>query len=235
MKRIIAATFAAMVLLGSGTAQALPITYNLGDNLRTLGPLEKELIDLALGGTLTLDDGDFGNFGPGKTGFTPVTDFDLELTYEIDLGNGLTPVTIPINNTTSSIVLNNQTTRITKDAIMIDASGVPLGTPLFDIQVDRFVDANGQPTEFGFPNGRRVGDDPTDLLILQMFRGSINLGFAALDNGIPALIETRQLSPGDTFTLATAANPAVVPLPGGLVLLLSGLGVLGLSVRKGIA
>ncbi len=47
-------------------------------------------------------------------------------------------------------------------AITIDASGLQPFTPLFDIQIDRFVDEAGLPTKIGFPDGRRFGDDVRD-------------------------------------------------------------------------
>jgi hypothetical protein len=217
-------------------AHALPITYNLDKDLNTIGTVERVFLDVTLGGKITLDDAEFSDFGPGGTLFKPLTDFDFELTFDIDLGNVLAPVRIPITPNTASVVLNGQTTRADENAITIDAFQAPGFTPLFEIQVDKFVDKNGQPTDFGFPNGQRLGDDVNDLLLIQLFKGSINLGVAAFTDGIsapPGLIEVKQLTSGDNFTLATASNDvSVVPLPPTLPLSTLALGLMAWTSRR---
>ena len=88
----------------------------------------------------------------------------------------------------------------------------------------------------GFPNGRRVGDDNNDLVLVSLFTGSINAGFVAFEGGFggpTAEIATGQVTPGDTLVFARAVTPpvAAVPLPAGLWLLLASLGGLWLHRR----
>lgn len=227
---------ATLLIAAGGPAAALPITYDVNIKSKVEDPLEAIILDVLLKGEITIDTDDFGRFGPGsEPGLTPVGGFDLDFTYEIDLGDGPEAVTIPINGGTATAVLNNQATRASIDDISILATGLPLGTPLFDITVDKFFDENGLPTEFGFPDGRRLGDDATDVLLLQLFRGSVNLGVAALTDGFagpPSFVGVGQLSADDGFVLATAAAAAPVPLPAGVLLLGTAVAALSLFARR---
>lgn len=227
---------ATLLIAAGGPAAALPITYDVNIKSKVEDPLEAIILNVLLEGELTVDTDDFGGFGPGGApGFTPVSGFDLDLIYELDLTDGPETVTIPINGDTASLVLNNQATRASSEDISVVATGLPLGTPLFDITVDKFVDKDGLSTEFGFPNGRRFGDDATDLLILQLFKGSVNLGVAAFTDGFagpPSFVGVGQLSADDTFVLATSAGLSPVPLPAGILLLGTAIGALSLFGRR---
>lgn len=128
------ATLAATISFGlvSG-ANALPIIYTLDEDLKNIGPLQQEIKNVSLSGEITLDDTDLLDFGPSGLPFKPLPDFVFGLTYDIDLGNGLESVRIPITPNTVSVVLNGKTTRADENTITIDTSGVPSFTPLFDI------------------------------------------------------------------------------------------------------
>lgn len=147
--------------------------------------------------------------------FVQVDEFDLQLDLRIEQISQRLLRSILLNHRTGRGVLNTQAVRFTpKNEVVLDTGALPPGTPLLNFDKDTF------PEEIGFPNGRRIGDDPNDLLVLQVFAGSVNLGVAAFDNDPffidPIFAQFGQVSPNDSFVFARAVSAAPVPLRAGV-------------------
>ena len=157
------AAFAALMSFWiAPTANAVPVNYIVDEAVRNGGPLRDLFDELIIRGTVTVDDEDFDDFGPGQSGFAPIVDFELSLFLDLFFDDEIKPSVLRVTPDTATVTLNRQATRIDENAITIDASGLQPFTPLFDIQIDRFVDEAGLPTEIGFPDGRRLGDEVRD-------------------------------------------------------------------------
>lgn len=153
-----------------------------------------------------------------------VLDFNLALSFPTDGDTG--SATVQLTPETGFVEVLERGWFTDGDSTFIDASGLPPGTPIMQFAVDKFGPG------VGFPDGRRLGDDTEDLLLLQLFKGSVNLGVVALPEGFagpPGVLGSGQLSAGDVFAFG-AVLP--VPLPPSALLLVPGLGAL-LMPRRG--
>lgn len=188
----------------------------------------------ALRGSLTLDLQEIArrsnNFANGQRGdvlFGDILDFDLTIDVPTDATNGsamvsLTPDTGAIEIVNPGWITDGQT-------LIIDSAGVVPGTPIVQFTVDRFDD------QIAFPNGRRIGEDANDILLAQLFTGSVNFGVAALPDGFfgdPALVGATQLTPDDEFVFGEAANVSAIPLPATAPMLIGALGAFWVVRRR---
>jgi len=238
MRRLLvrAATAAFAVLAAASSADAAPIRYDV--NLRTSvqDTTDNLLFEFLLIGGFSIDSTDFGRFGPNVApGFEPILDFDLLLSVApIVNGAPTSPTVVQADPTTASFILNRRAARVDETGVALDASGLGIGETIADVTVDKFDEA------LTFPNGRRVGDDASDLVIAALLRGSIIAGFAALTDPTappsaePPFVAVGQVTPGDRLLFATAAAPgmAAVPVPAGGALLLAACGLLAAAGRR---
>lgn len=157
-----------------------------------------------------------------------ILDFDLILGFPTDGEDG--SASVRLTPQTGAISIIDRTFFTDGQTLFVDGTGFAPGTPLLDLTVDSF------DQQIGFPDGRRLGDDVTDIVLAQLFAGSVNLGVAALPDGFagaPAIVGVQQLTPGNTFTIGRLAAVADVPAPATAPLLLGGLGILWTRRRQG--
>ena len=161
----------------------------------------------------TIDPGGFAAFFGAD-----IVDYDFRVTIPTDAAGG--SAMVHLNPQTSAIEVPSRGWFTDGRSAWFDTTGLPQGTVLAQFTVDQFS------SPISFPNGRILGDDPSDLLVLSFFAGSVNLGIAAFTEGIaaePALVGIGALTPDDVFEFGTVS---AVPVPAAAPLLLAGLAVL---------
>ena len=155
-----------------------------------------------------------------------ILDYDLSvpLVYDKDGSTQIINFT-PANSTVEVLFPVLNTDGNTVDINLTDPT-LPLGQGLINLVLD--VDINGTNDDIAFPNGRRFGDDNLDLVVVSIFKGSVGLGTAFIDNGLPVAFTQGQIDPSNTAPFATLQT-AAVPVPPALGLLAGAVGLLGLG------
>lgn len=116
------------------------------------------------------------------------------------------------------------------NTININFTDPAIGIGTAGINLIREFDPVNPNDDIAFPNGRRFGDDSTDLILASLLKGSVNFGSVFVDDGTVQVVAQGELSPGDTLSIASAeAGVAPVPVPATLGLLVGALSLLGLS------
>ncbi|MEQ8661830.1 MAG: VPLPA-CTERM sorting domain-containing protein [Gammaproteobacteria bacterium] len=243
-RSLFAATLAVAIALPAENARAVSFPGGTSDGRFIVAiagvltglflPLVEEARrEAALRGDMTLDlqqiatrANNFEAGGRAAVQFADILDFDLVLTLPTDAVDGA--ANVRLTPRTGAVEVINAGWFTDGENVMIDSTGLPPGAPVLQFTIDTF------DRSIGFPNGRRVGDDVTDIVLAQLFTGSVNFGVAALTDGFggePAFVGSTQLTPDAAIVFGRNAAIAPVPLPASVPLLLGGLGVL-LAIRQ---
>lgn len=203
-------------------AGAVPTEYRLDPALGIVELIPGLFDRVSLEGSITISPEDVRAARDRGDVFTPVSKFDLELDLLIQGAQERLLQEFALTDVTGQGFLNTQATKFMPDGTwVLDTTGLAPGTPLINFDIDMFPEATG------FPDGRRLGDDAQDLLLVQLFAGSVNIGVAAFDNDPffidPIFAQFGQISPEDSIVFSRAVPAAPVPLPAGIWGLLAAL------------
>lgn len=172
------------------------------------------LEEISLTGTVALPEASIGAaLGDGRRPVNGLFDATFDLTMsalvrEAGVVAPLVDLEFLFNNDNAALAAPFAPLYLNGNFLQVDGTGLAPFTPLLDLTADR---AN---TPLAFPNGKRFGDDVTDQLVIQLFRGSVNLGVAAFlePNVFPSVLAQGQLSADDILTIGSLA-PVPVPVP----------------------